>query len=207
MKPKPLIYILFLLIIFFTVANAPVMAQRKTKSRSTSSSPTVYKVPPRMIIVSPYFSYIYANNLFEDTIKDGSGFGGGLNIRTQVYKEFGFLIDALYTNLEIEETNIPGVTEEEKSDIVAIFSGGFYYSFFYHSLTDMRFDLAYGAITAGDNVMTIFIPALEFFIKASDRILLFAKLSWLIANDWFVDLDYKEHYTSFSASAGFSIIF
>ena len=116
-----------------------------------------------MIVISPYFSYIYANNLFVNTIKDQSGFGGGLDIRTQIYGNFGYMLDVLYTNLEIvEEEVIPGITEEEKSDLVAVFTAGFYYSLYYFSFADMRIDMGYGAITAGDNVMTIFVPGLNF---------------------------------------------
>jgi hypothetical protein len=206
---KILINIIFVSIFFFSFTNDsfPAKTTHKSDTKENIRPSPIYTVPSRMIITSPYVSYIYANDLFVNTIKDQSGFGFGLNIRTQIYKDFGYLIDVCYTNLEIVKETVPGVSTEEKSDLVLIFTGGFYYSFFQHSLTDMRIDLAYGAITAGDNVMTIFIPGLELFEKISDRVILFAKLSWLIANDWFVNLDYKEHYKSFSLSAGFSIIF
>jgi hypothetical protein len=187
-----------------TNVNKKIEANNKSDIKTTNTS-SAYSVPPRMILVSPYVSYIYANNLFENTIKDQSGFGAGLNIRFQIYKEFGFMLDGLYTNLETEKVTIQGA--EQKSDIVAIFTGGFYYSFFSHSLTDLRLDVAYGAITAGDNVMTIFIPGIEIFLKVSNRIILFTKLSWLITNDWIVNQDYTEHFTSFSLSAGLTMVF
>jgi hypothetical protein len=207
MKFKLIVTPIFFTILFSAFVSESLSAKvNKTYSKDDDSSST-YTVPPRMIIVSPYFSYIYANNLFVNTIKDQSGYGGGLNFRTQIYKDFGYTLDVLYTNLEIVKETIPGVTSEEKSDLVAIFAGGFYYSVYYFSHVDTRIDFAYGAITAGDNVMTIFIPGVEFFKKVSDRIILFTKLSWLIANDWIVNLDYKEHYTSFSISAGLSVIF
>jgi hypothetical protein len=226
MKSKLLLTIIFLLIFFSafinesgsakinkksdqnikTNVNKKIDTNNKSDIKNTSTSST-YTVPPRMILVSPYVSYIYANNLFENTIKDQSGFGAGLNIRFQIYKEFGFMLDGLYTNLEIEKVTPSGLTEQNNSDLVAVFAGGFYYSFFFHSLTDLRLDIAYGAITAGDNVMTIFMPGIELFLKISNRITLFTKLSCLITNDWIVNQDYKEHYTSYSLSAGLTIVF
>jgi hypothetical protein len=212
MKSKLLINIIFITIFFIAFTNKSYSAnvtQKPNIKESTRTAPAsnAYIVPQRMIIVSPYASYIYANDLFVNTIKDQSGWGLGLNIRTQIYKDFGYFIDATYTNLEIVKETVPGTTEEKKSDLVAIITGGFYYSFFHHSLTDMRLDISYGAITAGDNVMTIFIPALEVFEKISDRVILFARLSSLITNDWIVNQDYDEHYKSFSLSAGLSFIF
>jgi hypothetical protein len=207
MKLIFIVTVILFSVLFSIFINESLFAKVNKPYLKDDDSSSTYTAPPRMIIVSPYFSYIYANNLFENTIKDQSGFGGGLNFRTQIYKDFGYAFDVLYTNLKIVKETIPGVTAEQKSDLVAIFTGGFYYSISYFSFADTRIDLAYGAITAGDNVMTIFVPGIEFFKKVSDRILLFTKLSWLIANDWIVNLDYKEHYTSFSVSAGFSVIF
>jgi hypothetical protein len=207
MKSKFIITMLFFLIFFSAFTNKSVSAKILKNYEKNSDSSYSYTAPSRMIILSPYVSYIYANNLFENTIKDQSGFGAGLNIRTQIYKDFGFMLDTIYTNLEIEKNTIPGIASEQKSDLVAIFTGGFYYSIYYFSQANLRINLSYGAIIAGDNVMTIFVPGIEYFEQASDRIIYFSKLSWLITNDWIVNLDYKEHYTSFSLSAGVSIIF
>jgi hypothetical protein len=207
MKSKFIIIILFFSLFFTVFTNKSASAKIFKNYEKNNDSSYSYTVPSRMIILSPYVSYIYANNLFENTIKDQSGFGAGLNIRTQIYKDFGFMLDTLYTNLEIVKETIPGIASEQKSDLVAIFTGGFYYSIYYFSQANLRINLAYGAITAGDNVMTIFVPGIEYFEQVSDRILFFAKLSWLITNDWIVNQNYKEHYTSFSLSAGVSIIF
>ncbi len=209
MKLKLILSILFISIVFFGPAKNSFSAKKvqKLDTKENLMQSSSYTIPSRMIIVSPYASCIYANDLFSNTIKDQFGWGFGLNVRTQIYKNFGYFLDACYTSLEIVEATTPWNTEKEKSDLVAIITGGFYYSFFNYSITDMRLDLSYGAITAGDNVMTIFIPGIEIFEKISDRVILFAKLSCLITNDWIVNQDYDEHYKSFSLSAGFSVIF
>jgi hypothetical protein len=183
------------------------MAYSGNKNYSQNNPSSSYIVPRRMIITSPYVSYIYANDLFPNAVKDQSGWGGGLNIRVQVYQDFGFILDGLYTNLKVVNEEVIFSGPEDESDLVAIISGGFFYSFYNNSYADIRVDLCYGAITAGNDVMTIFIPGVEAFRKVYDRLILFTKLSWLITNDWIVNQDYKEHYTSFSLSAGFSIIF
>ncbi len=199
--------LLFFVVFLFVSAGKSFAENVKSKGEKKSyKSVNSYSIPPRMIIVSPYFTFIYANDLYTNAVKDKSDFGGGLNVRMQIYKDFGFIIDGLYTNLKpVKATTAPA--EQSDQNLVAIFTGGFYYSLFYYSLTDMRFDFCYGGIIAGNNVMTIFMPGIEFFRKISDRLKIFAKLGYPITNDWIVNSDYKEHYTSFTVSCGFSVVF
>ena len=177
--------------------------QSFAKKRYTrSSSSTKYGIPSRAIVVSPYAGYIFAKDLYVDTVEDGSGFGGGLNIRTQIYRNFGFIIDAFVSNLDIVEVENAAYEEEMGPKFVAIYTGGFYYA-----IPDWKFDLCYGAISAGTNIMTIFVPGVEYYKFVSSRVSLFAKLSYLLTNDWFSDMEYEEHYTSFMLSGGFSVVF
>lgn len=206
LKSVLIFLIISITLLLFSIESINARPQtKKTKKESDSSEP--YVVPQRMIIASPYVSVIYAKDLFQGAVEDQTGFGGGLNFRTQIYGDFGYMLDAMITNIKVIKEEIPGAESQKESDLVAIFTGGFYYSLFYHSLSDLRIDLCYGAITAGNQVMTIFVPGVEFFQKISNRVTLFAKLGMLITNDWIVDSDYKEKYTSFSLSAGLSVIF
>lgn len=167
-----------------------------------SSSGNKYRIPSRAIVVSPYGGYIFAKDLYVDTVEDGSGFGGGLNIRTQIYRNFGYVIDAFVSNLDLVETENAVLEEEMGPKFVAIYTGGFYYA-----IPDWKFNLCYGAISAGTNIMTIFVPGVEYYKFVSSRVSLFAKLSYLITNDWFSDMEYEEHFTSFMLSGGLSVVF
>ena len=208
MKLKSVLIFLIISMILLMYSSELLDAKPQTKkTKKDSVSSESYVVPQRMIIASPYVSVIYAKDLFQGAVEDQTGFGGGLNFRTQIYGEFGYMLDAMVTNIKVIKEDIPGAESQKESDLVAILTGGFYYSLFCHSLSDLRIDLCYGAITAGNQVMTIFVPGVEFFQKMSNRVTLFAKLGWLITNDWIVDSEYKEKYTSFSLSAGLSVIF
>ena len=175
---------------------------RKKRYTNSEAKPTQYRIPSRAIIISPYGGYIFAKDLYTDTVEDKSGFGGGLNIRTQVYRNFGYLFDVFVSNLDLVEEENAIQEEDLGPKFVAIYSAGFYYT-----IPDWKFDLCYGAISAGTNIMTIFIPSVEYYKYVSSRVSLFLKLSYLITNDWVSNMDYKEHYTSFMASLGLSVVF
>lgn len=204
----------------FLIISVCYAEEAVTEPRMT----TEYIVPQREIIVSPYVSYIFAKDLYAGFIDDQSGFGAGLDIRNQIYGNFGFILDAVWTNLKITELDNQLFSEEEnENDLVMLFSGGFYYII----LEKWKIDICYGAITAGNNIMTIFIPSVEYIIplsqllsvqqllpisqfipiSVSQRFYIFAKLSYLITNDWIVDEKYEEHYTSFALTGGISVKF
>ncbi len=191
------------IIFFFMILLAPDVQARRYGSYSRSAR---YIAPSREIVISPYGGFIYAKDLYTDYVDDQSGFGGGISISTQLYKNFGYMVDVFIPRVDILDDNSTATTNSAEKDtgpqFVAIYTGGFYYK-----IPHWKFDLCYGAISAGVNIMTIFVPSVEFYKFVSPRVSLFAKVGSLITNDWFSDMGYEEKYTSFMASAGFSIVF
>ncbi len=178
-----------------------VFASDEVSARSYGNS-SQYRVPSREIIISPYGGFIFAKDLYTVNLEDQSGFGGGINMRTQLYKNFGYMVDVFIPSLKIiEEQNIDE-NGEPGPKFVAIYTGGFYYS-----IPNWKFDLSYGAISSGVNIMTIFVPGVEYNRKISRRISFFTRVGYLITNDWFSDMGYEENYTSFMASVGLSVLF
>ncbi len=174
----------------------------ESAGRIAKGNSTQYRAPSREIIISPYGGFIYAKDLYTVNLEDQSGFGGGINIRTQIYKNFGYMVDIFIPSLDIiEEENLTD-DWEQGTEFVAIYTGGFYYS-----IPNWKFDLSYGAISSGVSIMTIFIPGVEYNRNILQRVSFFSKLGYLITNDWFSDSGYEEHYTSFMLSVGLSIVF
>jgi hypothetical protein len=192
---------MYLLVSTFLFIIVLVSEAESARRRSYKKS-AQYKAPSREIVLSTYGGFIYANNLYTVNLEDQSGFGGGINMRTELYKNFGYLLDVFIPRLKIiEEENL---TEEGEPgpEFVAIYTGGFYYS-----IPGWKFDLSYGAISSGVNIMTIFVPGVEYNRYISKRISVIAKVGYLITNDWFSDMGYEENYTSFMASVGVSMVF
>ncbi len=188
---------MIILLSIILLSTNPADAYKKKRAKKYKKQSYTYVIPRRSIEVTPYFSFLAVKNLYENYIEDQTGFGGGLNIRTQVYGNFGYLIDASLNNLDINNGEY---------NSAAICIGGLYYSY-KKNFGDFRFDLGYGAISAGDNAMTIFLPSIEFHKTFYKRISYIFKIGYLIPNDWIVDQDFKEHYTSVSLSCGIAIIF
>ena len=104
------------------------------------------------------------------------------------------------------DLDIDADVNEGDSDLFSIFSAGFYYNY----KVDYGyyvFDLCYGAMAVGSSSMTIFVPSVEFRRKLTNRIFYLFEIQYPIANDWIVDLDFEENYTSFSLSSGIAFIF
>ncbi len=192
--------VLIFLIFFMTVLATDAQARRYGSYGRSKR----YRAPSREIVVSPYGGFIYANDLYTGYVDDQSGFGGGMSIRTQLYKNFGYMVDVFIPRIDLIEEESTGTSSEDESgpEFVAIYTGGFYYT-----IPHFKFDLCYGAISAGVNIMTIFVPGVEYYKFVSPRVSLFAKVGYLITNDWFSNMDYEEKYTSFMGAAGFSIVF
>lgn len=160
-----------------------------------------YKVPRRAIEIRPYVNILAAIDIYEDMIDNQLGFGGGLKVRNQIYGNFGYSLNVLINDLDIDAD-----VNEGDSDLFSIFSGGFYYNY----KVDYGyyvFDLCYGAMAVGSSSMTIFVPSVEFRRKLTNRIFYLFEIQYPIANDWIVDLDFEENYTSFSLSSGIAFIF
>lgn len=195
---------IFLIILFLMPSvHSAEAADKRSNIASASES---YVVPQREIMLTPYISFIFAKDLYAGYIEDQSGFGIGLNVQNQVYRNFGYVLDAMWTDLDIAESGslLDAIDEEENSNKnVLFFTGGFYYKI----INGWEIDVCYGAVTAGNNVMTIFIPSASYIRLVSPRFYLFAKASYLLTNDWLNNVKYEEHYTSFALRCGISIKF
>ncbi len=178
-------------------------ARKKSSRKYRSSKVKSYTIPRRAIYVTPYASCIYAKELYNGFVEDQTGFGGGLNVRSEIKSFLGYFFDASYYNLKVEKDPL---VSEKGTDAVIIFTGGLYYSHKF-DFGNFRLDIGYGAITAGNNTMTIFVPGIEYRKKFYNRIFYTIKAGYPITNDWIVDMDLEEKYTSFSLSGGISIIF
>jgi hypothetical protein len=162
-----------------------------------------YTAPQREILVNPYVSFLYAKDLYADFADDQFGIGAGLMIRTQIHGGLGYFLDASYNKLDV---NSSPQTEGKGIDAAVLITGGIYYAY-EAEFGRFRLDLGYGAVTAGNNAMTIFIPGVEFSKEFYNRISYTAKIGYLITNDWFTDLGLKEKYTSAALSAGIAVVF
>jgi len=189
-----------------SIENKPVEKKpveiRSVEKKSAEKKPSVnksdgYNPPERVIDISPYGGYIYAKNLFTDRIKDKPAYAAGLDVKFQIYGNFGMLLDGMWSNLKAEKTQ-----ETNKDYNMMVISGGFYYNIY-----GLKIDMCYGAITAGPNVMTILIPGIEYSYQFFPRFLCFVKVEGLFTNDWIIKENYKEKYTSAMVSAGFSVRF
>ena len=192
-----------LIIIAFILQTNNSQAYKKRIKSTTETQSESYTVPQREIVVTPYVNLIYAKALYVDFVKDQFGIGGGMIVRTQVYGPAGYFIDASYNKLDV---NINPLAGDKGLKAVLLTTGGIYYSYD-AAFGGFNFDLGYGAITAGNNAMSIFIPGVEFNKEFYKRISYTLKLGYLITNDWFKNMDLKEKYTSISLSMGISAVF
>ncbi|MDY6968835.1 MAG: hypothetical protein SVR08_09320 [Spirochaetota bacterium] len=176
--------------------------KKSVKKSSYKKKSKEYLVPRRKIEIEPYYNFIFAHKLYTN-IKSKTGHGGGIKIRTQVWGNFGYLFNTSLNYIEIEK--IPDNPDDE-IDMLSIYTGGFYYSRYIYN-ADYRFNISYGGISAGNSVMTIFLPSIEYHTKLHQRVFFNCEIGYLIVNDWIVDDDYKENYTSFSLSLGISFLF
>lgn len=171
-------------------------------SGARSAGAKTYRAPSREIVLSPYGGLIFAKDLYTVNLNDQLGFGGGMIMRTQLYKNFGYMIDVFIPRLDVNKEENLTDEGEKGPEFVAIYTGGFYYS-----IPHWKLDLCYGGISSGVKNMTIFIPGVEYNRNITRRVSFFSRLGYLLTNDWFSDMGYKEHYTSFLASVGLSIVF
>ncbi len=178
-------------------------ARKKSSRKYKSSKAKSYTVPRRAIYLTPYVSCIYAKELYNGFVEDQLGFGGGLNVRSEINSILGYFFDASYNNLKVVKDPL---VSEKGTDSVIILTGGLYYTH-KEDFGNLRLDIGYGAITAGNNTMTIFVPGIEYSKEFYNRISYAIKAGYPITNDWIVDMDLEEKYTSFSLSGGVSIIF
>lgn len=200
-KEAGIVSVIFLLLFMLSLNLAEA-----TGKKFSSVDSKEYIVPQREIMLTPYISYIFARDLYAGYIEDQSGFGIGITVQNQIYRNLGFVLDAMWTDLDIAESGslLDAIDQEASNNKqVLFFSGGFYYEI----INEWEIDLCYGAVTAGNNVMTIFIPSLAYIRPVSGRLYLFAKASYLLTNDWIADVKYEEHYTSFALRCGLSIKF
>jgi hypothetical protein len=190
--------------VFFSIILFVIIFRSEAESarRGTNGRSSQYRAPAREIVLSPYGGFIFAKDLYTVNLDDQSGFGGGISMRTQLYKNFGYMFDIFIPKLEIVEEENLSEDGEPGPSFVAIYTGGFYYS-----IPNWKFDLCYGAISSGVNIMTIFVPGVEYNGNISQRVSFFSKLGLLVTNDWFSDMGYEEHFTSFMASLGLSLVF
>ncbi len=187
---------------FFILIGNSQAASKENKSTARTQNET-YSIPQREIILSPYVNSIYAKDLYADFVDDQFGIGGGMMARTQIYNPVGYFIDISYNKLDV---NINPLAGDKGLKAVLLSSIGVYYSYeIPYGL--LRFDLGYGAITAGNNAMTIFIPGVEFSDVFYDRLSYTVKIGYLLTNDWFKNLELKEKYTSLSLSGGVAMLF
>ena len=101
-------------------------------------------------------------------------------MRTQLYGSFGYIINASINHLKVQENIF--IDQENDRDMAAIITGGPYYSY-KTSYGDIRLDIGYGAIVAGDSSMTIFLPSVEYRINIFSRISLMIEIGYPIANE------------------------
>ena len=177
---------------------------QKKSSKKRSQRSRSYAIPRRAIEITPYYNFIYANKLYENIQGKQRSHGGGIKMRTQLYGSFGYIINASINHLKVQENIF--IDQENDRDMAAIITGGPYYSY-KTSYGDIRLDIGYGAIVAGDSSMTIFLPSVEYRINIFSRISLMIEIGYPIANDWIIKHNFNEHYRSFSSAGGIGIIF
>jgi hypothetical protein len=166
------------------------------------SSSLAYDIPQRRIDLKPYLNFMFPNNLVEsdnrqNPVENEMGIGFGVKARTQITRFWGFLIDASFTDLKVNDNSLSTAT---------IFTAGFYYSY-RTNFGNIIFDAGYGVLSVADLSSTLLMPNLEFNRAVSDRISLSAELGMPIANDWFHQFGVKENYKSLTFSLGGIIIF
>lgn len=162
-----------------------------------------YEVPVRQINFKPYLNIMFPSNLMEwedlgNMVDNKMGVGFGLKARTQVSQSWGFVINTLYNDLE--------VNSDKGLKAASLLTIGFYYSKTFDK-NEIIIDGSYGALAAGGRAAGLLMPALEINRAFSERLKLSAELGWLIPNDWLYDFDFKESYSSFTLSLGGTIIF
>ncbi len=162
-----------------------------------------YEVPARQINFKPYLNIMFPSNLMEwedlgNVVDNKMGVGFGLKTRTQVNQSWGFVINTLYNDLE--------VNSDRGIKAALLLTIGFYYSKTFDK-NEIIIDGGYGALAAGGRAAGILMPSLEINRAFSERLKLSAELGWLIPNDWLYDFDLKESYSSFALSLGGTILF
>lgn len=188
MKNNHIVSLSTILLLFFVISNADA-----------------YTAPRRMIEVRPSASAISAKNLYGTEIEDGIGYGGGLKIRAQLFGGFGYLLSGSAYTLDVNEK------DEENKDViksktVSLFVGGLYFTY-QTRYGLLRFDLGYGAISTGKKAETLFLPTVEFSRGLTDRLSLVAEFGLPVANDWAINSEFEENYTTYTLSGGIAYIF
>ena len=122
----------------------------------------------------------------------GSGIGFGAKLRTHLSGNFGAVLNASVSSIETLDGSAG-------NSIVA--SVGGYYEFGAGSGT-ITPDLGFGFITAGDEIIVLIMPSIEYSRPVSERLSIAVEAGLPIANDWFKDYLFKENISSFSLSIG-----
>lgn len=161
-----------------------------------------YEIPSRKIELKPYLNVLFPRDLLRSesglrVVKDETGIGFGVKIRTQWLGPFGLAVDASITDTEVEN---------ERLGATVIFTAGPFYSL-NRSFGNVVVEPSFGVLSAGDCTTTIFVSGLEYNRAVSERVLISMGLNWLIANDWFYNYDVEETYGSVSLSLGAGFIF
>jgi hypothetical protein len=163
---------------------------------------SAYDVPTRKIEIKPYMNLLMASEFWVNEngfslVENKTGIGFGAKIRTQVKNNFGMVLNASLTDIK--------VVNDSYGSSVILTIGGFYSKS--TSLGNFIFDCGYGFITAGNEVMGVLMPAIEFGKPISERIAVSVEFGWPIVNDWLKEYGFEEHYGSFTISIGSTLLF
>jgi hypothetical protein len=161
-----------------------------------------YDVPTRRIEVKPYLNFLMPSDFWVDEtgfslVEDKTGIGFGAKIRTQIIGNFGMVLNASLTDIEV-------VDDSYGSSMVLTF-GGFYTES--TSLGNFTMDLGYGFVTAGHEATGLLMPSLEYSRPISERFAISFELGWPIVNDWAREYRFKENFSSIAFSLGATLIF
>ncbi|MEZ5358695.1 MAG: hypothetical protein R3F48_07650 [Candidatus Zixiibacteriota bacterium] len=154
------------------------------------------------ITVKPYINILFASSYWEQDfgnqlVEDKTGIGFGVKIRRQLRNKWGAVLNASITAIE---------TRDGSAGNSVVMTLGGYYGISAGS-GSIAPELGAGFITAGDEIIMLIMPSIEYSRPVAERLSLAIEASLPIANDWFKDYDFKENLSSFSISVGAAYLF